>query len=180
MNQRLERINSLIREEISGMLRKDIHDPLIGFVTIIDVDVSADLRHAKVFFSVLGDTEQVRNSIKGLLRARKFINSRLAERLELRYIPKIRFVLDETAAKAQRMQQLLTHEHEELAETLARHAAEPDPEALNGKSAPEAEPDELDDADEDDLEVGFDDEADEEWDEDADLDDEDENEAPVK
>lgn len=152
MNQRLERINNLIRDEISAMLRKDLHDPLIGFVTITDVEVSPDLRHAKVFFSVLGDPEQVQNSIKGLLRARKFINSRLAERIELRYIPKLRFILDETAAKAQRMATLLHQEQAQLAEDLERHEAENE-----AALAPEEEDWEDDDElwDEDEAEEDF-------------------------
>lgn len=177
MNQRIERINNLIRSEISAMIRRDLHDPLIGFVTITEVDVSADLRHAKVFFSVLGDDEQVKASIKGLMRARKFINSRLAERIELRYIPHLRFVLDETAAKAQRMQQLLTQEHNELGETLARHEAEEAAEAAAAALLPPPEPegDELDELDElDDLDD--DEDEDEDWDdEDGELDEDDED-----
>ena len=90
MNQRLERVGRLIREEISDILRREIHDPLIGFVTITECEVSPDLRFARVFFSVLGDDEQVEASTKGLLRARKWINARLAERIDLRFVPKIR------------------------------------------------------------------------------------------
>lgn len=114
MSQRLERVGQLIRDEISEILRRDIHDPLIGFVTITEVEVSPDLRHAKVFFSVLGDMEQVQSSIRGLLRARKYINSRLSERLDLRYTPKLRFVLDETAARAQHLEELLRAEQSEF------------------------------------------------------------------
>ena len=175
MNQRLERINNLIRSEISTMLTRDLHDPLIGFVTITEVDVSPDLRHAKVFFSVLGDAEQVKASIKGLLRARKFINSRLAERVELRYIPHLRFLLDETAANAQRMQELLSQEHDELAETIARHEAEAAAAAEAGALSPTPEPqadelDELDELDDDDED------EDEDWDdEDGELDEDDED-----
>lgn len=184
MNQRLERINNVIRDEISSMIRRDLHDPLIGFVTITGVEVSPDLRHAKVFFSVLGDEEQVKNSIKGLLRARKFMNSRLAERIELRYIPHLRFILDETAAKAVRLESLISHEHEELADTLARHQAEDAAAAAAALEAGEPVPvprdeldelDELDDFDEDeDDDEDWDDEDDEDEDEDFDEDDEDE------
>ncbi|MEN6641620.1 MAG: 30S ribosome-binding factor RbfA [Armatimonadia bacterium] len=158
MNLRLERVAQLIRDEIAQMLRRDIHDPLIGFVTITDVEVSSDLRHAKVFFSVLGDEEQVKNSIKGLLRARKYMNARLSETIELRYIPKLRFIYDETAVKAQRMAEALQREHETLAPTLEAHAAEEAAAvaAEAGAAAAEEEPDE-----------------DEDWDEEDDLDDED-------
>jgi len=124
MNTRLERVAQLVRDEIANILLRDLHDPLIGFVTLTEVEVSSDLRHAKVFFSVLGDEEQVKDSIKGLLRARKHINALLADRLDLRNIPKIRLVYDETAAKAQRMQDLLRHEQEVLGPALERHEAE--------------------------------------------------------
>ena len=160
MNTRLERVSQLIRDEISSILRRDIHDPLIGFVTITDVRVSPDLRHARVFFSVLGSDEQVRDSIKGLLRARKHINALLGDRLALRYIPKLQFQYDETAARAQRMEQLLKSEHEVLAEDLARHEAEEE------AAAAEAPEEELEDEEYDDED--FDDEF-----EDEDLDEED-------
>lgn len=178
MKQRLERINNVIREEISNMLLRDLHDPLIGFVSITDVEVSPDLRHAKVFFSVLGDEEQVKNSIKGLLRARKFINSRLAERVELRYIPHLRFVLDETASKAMRLDSLISTEGKDMAEALARHQAEDAAAAAAAAEAGEAAPeprdelDELDELDDLDDEKDEDEDFDDEADEDEDFEDE--------
>lgn len=153
MNQRLERVAQVIRDEIAQMLRRDIHDPLIGFVTITGVEVSPDLRHAKVFFSVLGDEQQVKDSIKGVMRARKYINARLSENIELRYIPRLRFIYDETALKAQRMDEMLDREHNELAPTLETHAAE----AEKAEAAPV----------DDDLE------GDEDWDDEEELEDED-------
>jgi ribosome-binding factor A len=124
MNTRLERVAQTIRDAIAGILLRDIHDPLIGFVTITDVKVSPDLRHARVFFSVLGTPEQVKDSIKGILRARKHINALLADHVDMRFIPKLQFVYDETAAKAQRMMELLREEQGKLGADLARHEAE--------------------------------------------------------
>lgn len=149
MRQRLERVNQLIRDEIADVLRRDIHDPLIGFVTITEVEVSPDLRFAKVFFSVLGDDEQVKQSTKGLLRARKYINARVAERIDLRYIPKLRFVRDDTAARAQQVEMLLQAEHEEFGDA---------PEPTASAEAPAA--------DEHFDETGLDRDADEDFDED--------------
>ena len=134
MSQRLERINQLLRDEISSILLRDLHDPLIGFVTITEVEVSPDLHFARVFFSVLGNAEQVQASTKGLRRARKYINARVAERVELRFIPKLRFQLDETAAHAQQMAELLRAEHQQHGDapvpppptTLAASCAEED------------------------------------------------------
>ncbi len=110
MDTRLERVSQLIRDELAEIMLKDIRDPLIGFVTLTEVKVSPDLRQAKVFFSVLGDAQQIRNAIKGVRRARKHINALLAERLELRYVPRLVFVYDETAARAQRLEELLRQE----------------------------------------------------------------------
>jgi len=141
MNARLERVGQLIRAEIADILQRDIHDPLIGFVTLTEVEVSPDLRHARVFFSVLGTPEQVKDSIKGVLRARKHINALLADRIDLRYIPKLRFVYDETAAKAQRMAQLLREEQAQLGADLERHEAEERAAREAAESADAASPD---------------------------------------
>lgn len=147
MSARLERVAQVIREAVAEILRRDIHDPLIGFVTITEAEVSPDLRHAKVFFSVLGDETQVQDSIKGLLRARKHINALLADRIDLRYIPKLRFVYDETAAKAQRLEQLLRREHEVLGPDLERHEAEESDAVAAGESLPPEAPADLEDED---------------------------------
>lgn len=112
--QRQESVGRQLQEEIARILRNDIDDPLIGFVTITGVDMSPDLRHARVYFSVLGDDEQKRESGKGIRRAAKFIRGLIAERMELRYTPTLRFELDETAEKAQRIEKLLRSEAEEL------------------------------------------------------------------
>jgi ribosome-binding factor A len=160
MNTRLERVGQVIRDEIADILRREITDPLIGFVTLMDVEVSPDLRHAKVFFSVLGTPEQVQDSIKGLLRARKHINALLADRLDLRYIPKLRFIYDETAAKAQRMEQLLRDQQETLGPDMERHAAED--EAATAEDVPADEDEDFDEefGDEDPEAEDFDDEED--------------------
>jgi ribosome-binding factor A len=176
MNQRLERVGQVIRDEISSILQRDIHDPLIGFVTIMEVSVSPDLRFARVYYSVLGDDEQVRASTKGLTRARKFINGLLGERLELRYIPKLRFILDETAAKAQRMEQLLNEEQARLGLPASPSpAAESDPTVPTAGQSFPAEPTgdaESNLADEGDDGAWDDDESDDYDDDDFDEDDE--------
>lgn len=169
MNTRLERISQMIRDEIADILRRDIDDPLIGFVTLTEVEVSPDLRFAKVFFSVLGTPEEIKDSIKGILRARKHINALLADRIDLRYIPKLRFVYDETAAKAQRMAQLLNAEGGKLGPDMERHAAEDAAaaEAAAGSADAEDEDEDFDDefGDEDPEEDDFDEAEDSDEDE---------------
>lgn len=84
-----------------------MHDDDIGFVTVTEVEVSIDLRNANVYFSVLGSEEEIQTTMAALNRARKFINLELGKRLEMRYTPELRFVRDETAEKAQRIEEIL-------------------------------------------------------------------------
>lgn len=118
-----------LQEEIGRIINKDIDDPLIGFVSISGVDISPDLRHARVYYSVLGDEEQKREAGKGIRRAAKYIRGLIAERLDLRYTPTLRFELDETAEKAQRIEELLRKESEEL--QLSEEGEEPESDATD-------------------------------------------------
>ncbi|MFO8081284.1 MAG: 30S ribosome-binding factor RbfA [Armatimonadota bacterium] len=111
---RQESVARELQEEIGRIIDREIDDPLIGFVTITGVDISPDLRHARVYYSVLGDDEQKRESGRGVRRAAKYIRGLIAERMDLRYTPTLRFELDETAEKAQRIEDLLRREAEEL------------------------------------------------------------------
>ncbi len=111
---RTESVGREIQRAISEILRTEIDDPLIGFVTVTGVDMSPDLKYARVYVSVLGDEEAKTASMKGVRRARKFIRGQLAERVELRYVPELTFELDETAEKAQRIEELLRSDAEEL------------------------------------------------------------------
>lgn len=94
--KRSQKVAGLLKAEISNIIRTRIKDPLIGFVTITDVVLSDDLRIAKVYFSVLGEESQKENSLKGLERARTFIQNELGSRVRLRYLPILRFYLDES------------------------------------------------------------------------------------
>jgi ribosome-binding factor A len=84
-----------------------VDDPLIGFVTITGVKMSADLKHAEVFFSAIGEPEAKEDAFKGLKRACKYIRRLIGERLELRYVPQLRFHVDDTPEKAQRIERIL-------------------------------------------------------------------------
>jgi len=112
--QRQLRVNNLLQQEIASILRREITDPHVGFVTITGVEVSVDLRHARVFVSVLGDETAKKESMSALVRARNFIRGLLGDLLDLRYIPALRFQLDETAEKAQQMEILLNKVAENL------------------------------------------------------------------
>jgi ribosome-binding factor A len=105
--KRLDRVNQLIREEISLLLQRELKDPRLGFITVTGVETSPDLRSAKVFVSVLGDEEQWAASLSALGRARGFIRNWLRQHLELRVTPELSFRADRSMEHAARIQQLL-------------------------------------------------------------------------
>ena len=107
-----------IQREIADIIRTEIDDPLIGFVTLTDVEMSPDLKHARVYFSVLGDERRKEDAGRGLRRATGFIRGQIARRMDLRYTPTLRFYLDETPERAQRIEELLLED--------ARDATAPD------------------------------------------------------
>jgi ribosome-binding factor A len=119
MSRRTERVSDLLREEISNLLRDELHDPRIGgLVTITDVDVSPDLRRADAFVSVLGTDEERASTMKALEHARPFIRRELSHRLGLRYTPDVHFVNDKTIERAQEVTDILRRTAAERGETL--------------------------------------------------------------
>jgi ribosome-binding factor A len=105
--KRLERVNQLMKEEISRLVQRELKDPRLGFVTVTEVDTTADLKQAKVFVSVLGDDEQWVKSFKALESARGFIWAWLRRHLDLRVTPDLSFRPDHSMEHAARMQTLL-------------------------------------------------------------------------
>ena len=106
--RRQERINELIREQISELIRREVKDPrLSGFISVTEVLVSPDLKHARVFVSVMGSEEEKRQVEKGLVAASGFIRRSLGERLTLRYIPELIFQLDESIERGSHLLELI-------------------------------------------------------------------------
>ncbi|MEK6684192.1 MAG: 30S ribosome-binding factor RbfA [Nitrospirota bacterium] len=103
--KRSSRVGDQIRMEIAETLMTRVKDPRIGFVTVTAVDVSDDLRNAKVFVSVLGS--DVGRTFEGLDAARSFIRSELGRRLNLRFVPELSFHEDRTAEEAARLTKLM-------------------------------------------------------------------------
>lgn len=106
-NKRSKQIAIQIKNEIGHLLQTRVKDPLIGFVTITHVHLSNDLRNAKIYFSVLGNEVQKTNSLKGLQRARTYIQNEIGARLRLRYLPIIHFFLDESYEYQEHINQIL-------------------------------------------------------------------------
>ncbi len=127
------RINNLLQEEISQIIRTEIRDPDVGFTTITGVEVSADLQQAYVYTSVMGDEAEVRATMAVLSRARRMIRSELGDRIQLKYIPELMFELDETARHAQRIEALISKfESEVEQESIAAPRAEASADSADG------------------------------------------------
>jgi len=107
MTRRAERVADATKEVIAALLLKDVKDPRVGMVTLTHVTVSPDLRHARVFFSVLGDESKRRESLAGLRSAAGFIRREIAHRLRLRVAPEIVFEFDASLEEADRVARLL-------------------------------------------------------------------------
>jgi len=109
--KRLDRVNQLIKEEVSMLLQRELKDPRLGFVTVTEVDTTKDLRQAKIFVSVLGGDEQWKASIAALTSARGFIRNWLRQHLDLRVTPELVFRPDRSMEHAARIQALLKGLH---------------------------------------------------------------------
>ena len=112
MSQRTQRIDELFRQEIGAILARDIGDPRIGFATVTQVETDPDLRHARVWVSVIGEPAQRDETIAALGRAMVFVRRELGTRLRLRRIPEFHVRLDDTSERGTRVLQLL-HELEQ-------------------------------------------------------------------
>ena len=93
---RPERVQEALRQEISKVALEEIKDPRIGFLTITKVELTKDLRYAKVYFSVLGGAKEKALALKGLNSAKGYIKGLLADRVKLRFMPEIAFAIDES------------------------------------------------------------------------------------
>jgi len=112
-SRRVMQVASALQREISRIVLGEVKDPRVGFVTITRVEPDADLRHAKVYFSVLGDRKAESLTIYGLQRAAHYIRVRVGRRLEMRYTPELEFVVDQSVKGALRVSELLEEDRRE-------------------------------------------------------------------
>lgn len=104
--RRVERIDELLKQKIAAIL-SELKDPRVGFATVMKVECSPDLRHARVFVSVLGDDEEKLETIDALHRASGYIRSRVGDSVTLKYLPSLHFDLDQSIERAARIQEIL-------------------------------------------------------------------------
>lgn len=116
VHKRVLRVGEALRRELGFILDREVGDPRIGMVTITRVELSDDLRYAKLFVSFLGDRDEREEALRHLRKARKFLRSQLASRLDLRIVPELTFVLDDSSEQYLRIAEVLKQiedEHEE-------------------------------------------------------------------
>ncbi len=106
MSQRTARLDELLRQEITGILARQVHDPRLGFLTVTDVDVSPDLRHATVWVSLLGGADERKGTLHALESAMPFVRRELRG-LRLKRIPELRVKVDDSVERGSRVLQLL-------------------------------------------------------------------------
>ena len=113
--RREDQLSGAITRELSDLMRTRMKDPRIGFASITGVELSHDLRYAKVYVSVMGSPEEQRETMRGLDSANGFLRRELAQRLTIRHVPEISFRLDESIARGARVLDLLKQVEKEAA-----------------------------------------------------------------
>jgi ribosome-binding factor A len=111
--KRADRVNALLQRELGTLISEELRDPRIAFSTVTAVEVTDDLRSARVHVSVLGDDEQIASTMRALEEAKAYLRHELGSRTELRYVPELAFVSDRTAERAARISTLLREAKEQ-------------------------------------------------------------------
>ena len=104
---RIEKLQELIKQEVGKMLLMDIKDSRIGFVTVTGVEMTGDLREAKIYVSIMGNDEQIKSSLEGLNSALGYIRREIGRRIKIRFTPEISFALDKSLDYSEHIQKLL-------------------------------------------------------------------------
>ena len=104
---RIEKLQELIKQEIGKILLMDIKDSRIGFVTVTGVEMTGDLREAKVYVSIMGNDEKIKSTWEGLQSALGFIRREIGKRIKIRFTPEISFELDKSLDYSEHIQKLL-------------------------------------------------------------------------
>ncbi len=105
---RMRRVNEAVREVVSAHIAGDVKDPRIGFVTVTGVDTSPDLRHARVYVSVLGSEVEREEALDGLTSARGFLQSQVGVELRMKRTPTLEFLYDPSIDHGMKMERLIS------------------------------------------------------------------------
>lgn len=116
--KRTDRLNSLLREVISDVIRKEVRNPDIPeLISVTRVDISKDLHHAKVYVSIIGTDQEKANAIHALASAAGFIAMTASKQVVMRFFPALRFLLDDSVDKHMRIEELLKEINKENKES---------------------------------------------------------------
>ena len=126
MNRRIDRVNELLRQEISQLLSRQVKDPrLTGVISITQVRTTHDLRSALVSLSVMGDAAAKRDALEGIQSAATFIRKELKDRVALRYVPFLSFEVDNSLEEADKLLQIMNQlRNDEGSQTAMEQGAE--------------------------------------------------------
>jgi ribosome-binding factor A len=128
---RMRRVDEAIRQVIGDAVASELKDPRVGFVTVTDVRTSADLSHARVYVSVLGDSETRTATMDGLSSAHGYLQGRIASELHLKRTPTLEFAYDETTDRALRLDALIEQEIESRQGTGEASGQQDNPQAVD-------------------------------------------------
>ena len=103
---RSERVAGQIRRDLARIIQREVKDPMVGFISVSDVEVTRDLSHAKVFVTVF-DPDKAKDSIKGLRRAAAYLRHRLSQELRLRHVPELHFIHDDSVEQGSHIDSLI-------------------------------------------------------------------------
>ncbi len=126
-SRRQRQVAELLHEEISQLLQRDTKDPRLGFVTVTGVDVSTDLRHARVYITVLGDEADEASTLQGLASAAGYLRHNLRQTIKLRYMPELSFKLDKSLERGSRIEALIDKIHSD-SDNPYQNLSDPEPE----------------------------------------------------
>ena len=110
---RVEKVQELMKQEISDIIFNELKDPRIGFVTVTSVACTEDLREAKIYVSVMGDEKKARDTLNALNSSLGFVRREIGKRIRLRFTPEISFALDTSLNYSDHIQRLLNEIHED-------------------------------------------------------------------
>ena len=139
-SRRAQRTAEAIREVVSMAILTELRDPRVRDVTVTYVEVSGDLRHAKVHVSVMGDQKHQELSLRGLQSAAGFLQAKIAERVELRYTPRLAFILDQGVKRSieisRILDEVLPDERDPAADDRVAESAEDEDVAVDREDSP--------------------------------------------
>ena len=118
---RIDRVQEEMRHQVSLIVQRELRDPRIGFVTITRVEVTPDLKSARVYFTTIEEEKSFEDTVRGLRKAAGFVRKLLGERMRIKFIPEISFVYDESQTSTDRIDEIIEKIHKEKEEDERGH-----------------------------------------------------------